>query len=186
DPRDPSSPAGLIRVEAGARISIGNYGQALLAGGAVQNAGSIQAPDGQVLLLGGDGVSLAASTTPDLRGYVAQVSGGRPVSNDGMILVPRGNATLLGGCTGLPSDCTAVAQRGLISATSSGQANGSITLAAPGFTTLFGSGSVTQGLPDDGAPKVVGLSAADLQPSSITASGREVLALYSAYLYHPA
>ena len=178
DATRPATDTPQIVVEPGASLNVAPYGQVLLlgvpgAGGipAVVNQGSIEAPDGQVLLAAGREIYLLASA--DNRRLLASVNySGGTVENAGIISAPRGNITMVG---------ATVAQRGLLTATSSGDAEGSIYLgdcSAPGeacywyehalpapptdriATTevLFADGSVTQILPDESGGKIVGVS----------------------------
>jgi filamentous hemagglutinin family protein len=132
--------ASVVRVEGGARISTTAGGRVMLLGPKVENAGRIEAPDGQVILAAGSKVYLSASTDPRLRGFLvevdplaftdgsgaAQVQGGT-VTNvgtagaGGEISAPRGNVTLAG---------LTVNQGGRVSATTSVSANGSVYLVA--------------------------------------------------------
>ncbi|MEI6225008.1 MAG: filamentous hemagglutinin N-terminal domain-containing protein, partial [Deltaproteobacteria bacterium] len=170
-------PGGAVVVEAGARLSIGNYGQALLLGGRVENHGTIEAPDGQVILAAGTGISLAGSTTPNLRGYaVVAPTGGGTVENTGIVSTPRGNATLV---------ADSVTQGGLVTATTSGEASGSIRIGQDGGTTTFEAGSVTQVLPDDDGKKVVGATLQDFQRSEVLVSGERISLLGDARIYAP-
>jgi len=191
----PGVVGGSIRIEPGARISIGGYGQAVLVGGQVVNGGTIEAPDGQVLLAAGDSVSLQVSLTPDVRGYRAFVQGGRPVDNTGLISVPRGNITLLGGCPASSgAGCVGIGQHGMLTATTGAAANGSIFLGTDGrggtdareYTRVeLGPGSVTQIIPDDDGKKFIGFNEADFQPSELKVAGRKVFLLGDASVYVP-
>jgi hypothetical protein len=167
-------PGGTVEVAPGAHITIGSYGQAALFGGTVRNRGTIEAPDGQVLLAAGTGVSLSASAAADLRGYLATVTGGGVVENGGVVSTPRGNVTLVG---------DQVLQDGLVTATTGGEANGSILLSGSTRTVLTGQ-SRTQVLPDTGGSNVVG--AASFLPSRVTVTGEKIELLDGANLYAPA
>ncbi|MEJ0099946.1 MAG: filamentous hemagglutinin family protein [Pseudomonadota bacterium] len=118
--------AGALSVEQGAKLTAtGSGGRVLLAAPQIDNAGSISAADGQVILAAGDKVYLQASTDPSLRGLLVEVGEGGAVTNavTGEISTPRGNTTLIG---------MAVNQQGRISATTTVAANGSIRLLARG------------------------------------------------------
>ncbi|HEY4366976.1 MAG TPA: filamentous hemagglutinin family protein [Steroidobacteraceae bacterium] len=149
-----------LTVQQGAQLSTtGANGRILLAAQNVDNAGSLTANDGQIILAAGDAVYLEAGSDPTLRGLTVEVAAGGTVWNrlTGQINTPRGNATLVG---------YAVNQDGRISATTSVSANGSIRLlardsaevtfpaGAPELqatrtgTLEFGSQSVTSVLPD--------------------------------------
>ena len=95
----------------------------MLAAPNISNAGSLNAPDGQVILAAGQSLYLQASTDSNLRGLIVEVDGGGTAANQltGSISAPRGNVTL----TGLM-----VNQDGRVSATTSVAANGSIILQA--------------------------------------------------------
>ncbi|HXW74487.1 MAG TPA: filamentous hemagglutinin family protein [Steroidobacteraceae bacterium] len=133
--------AGAVDVDAGATLTTSDGGRIMLLGSAVTNAGSISTPDGQTILGGAsNAVYLAASNNPAMRGLLIAVDGGGTtgtVTNTGQISAPRGNITLAG---------LMVNQRGLLSATTSVTANGSIYLVA-GDTS--GSGDFFDELPLD-------------------------------------
>jgi filamentous hemagglutinin len=168
-----SGTAGAVTVDAGATLTAADGGRIVLLGSAVTNQGSISTPDGQTILgAATNSVYLAASTNAALRGLLIEVDGGGTtgtVINQGQITAARGNITLAG---------LVVNQEGLLSATTSVSANGSIYLvagdAAPtsgyynanphdlagnpsafggllpsnGGTLLLAPGSVTEVLPD--------------------------------------
>jgi filamentous hemagglutinin family protein len=163
---------GTITVNSGASLTA-DGGRILLLGSAVTNNGSISTPDGQAILgAAGKAVYLAASSSPDMRGLLIEVDDTGvtgTVVNNGEISAPRGNITLAG---------MIVNQQGLLSATTSVTANGSIYLVAgdtagegtfynpnpldpnhqptafggllpnEGGTVLLAPGSVTEVLPD--------------------------------------
>ncbi|MGA2191679.1 MAG: filamentous hemagglutinin N-terminal domain-containing protein, partial [Steroidobacteraceae bacterium] len=120
-----SGTAGAINVDAGANLTAADGGRILLLGSAVTNAGSISTPDGQTILgAATNNVYLAASSNAALRGLLIEVDGGGTtgtVINQGEITAARGNVTLAG---------LVVNQEGMISATTSVGANGSIYLVA--------------------------------------------------------
>ena len=126
-----------VVVEPGAQLTAGSQGRLLLAGQNVTNAGTLTAPDGQIVLAAGSKVYLQADSDPSLRGLVVEVDQGGTAWNQlsGSMSAPRGNVTLVG---------LAVNQEGRISATTSVSANGSIRLEAAD-TAQFGSsgGNVT-------------------------------------------
>ena len=117
--------AGAITVNSGATLAAADGGRIMLLGSAVTNNGSISTPDGQAILgAASKAVYLVASSSPDMRGLLIQVDGGGvtgTVINGGQITAPRGNITLAG---------LIVNQEGLLSATTSVSANGSIYLVA--------------------------------------------------------
>jgi filamentous hemagglutinin len=170
-----------ITVDAGATLTAADQGRLLLAAPNVSNAGSLSAPDGQVILAAGQSVYLQASGNSNLRGLIVEVDSGGTAANQltGAISAPRGNVTL----TGLM-----VNQDGRVSATTSVAENGSIILQAAdtlhyapgqqfsatrGGTVALGPDSVTEVTPEltDTATAV----AAQTQlPSSITITGQQV------------
>lgn len=131
----------FVQVDAGAQITTAEGGRIQLYAKRVENAGTLAAPGGQVVLGGGAEVfyklptaepiyaSEANPNVPALRGLLVEVgradlaTGDGKVSNTGAISVPRGNATLVG---------LAVNQAGRISATTSVSQNGSVLLLAQG------------------------------------------------------
>jgi filamentous hemagglutinin family protein len=137
---------GDVQIAPGAEITMGSHGLALVAAPNVTNSGTITAPDGQVALIAGIGVSYDynASSFIPIGGAVPQgtndnnttmlrfanygalidASGNdiTPVGkllNDGLIYTPRGNITLLGG---------AIQQNGEVVATTSVAQPGSIVI----------------------------------------------------------
>jgi filamentous hemagglutinin len=114
----------MISIAEGARIStVGSGGRVLMASQNIDNAGTIDTPDGQVILAAGEKVYLQASTDPSLRGLLVEVDAGGDAFNrlTGSISAARGNVTMVG---------LAVNQQGRVSATSTVAANGSIRLLA--------------------------------------------------------
>ncbi len=125
--------AGGITVESGAQITAADGGRVMLLGSTVTNQGAISTPDGQTILGAGNKIYLASTSDPTMRGLLVEVDGAGSsggsisnVTNQGQIIADRGNITLAG---------FAVNQSGLVSATSSVNANGSIYLVA-GDTSL--------------------------------------------------
>jgi len=121
---------GSIAVQNGAQLTAASGGRLLLAAPTVDNAGSLTAPDGQIVLAAGQNIFLQASQDPSVRGLIVQVDGGTSAASQlmavtnqatGDLSAPRGNVTL----TGLM-----INQDGRISATTSVSANGSVTLEA--------------------------------------------------------
>ncbi|MCV2359146.1 filamentous hemagglutinin family protein [Paucibacter sp. TC2R-5] len=188
--------AGAVVTEDGAALTATKGGLLMLAGPQVSNSGSLSAPDGQVMLAAGSKVYLAAPKTTDtgtsLRGLLVEVAnddlkgtpelGDRAVVNgsSGTINVGRGNATMIG---------YAVNQKGMVSASTSVNLNGSIYLLARDQAVLssngvdyaasrtgplvMGAGSVTQVLADgsDGA----GITAATkFNKSSVKIDGLDI------------
>ena len=144
-----SNPGG-VEVDNGATLTAADGGRIMLVGSAVTNGGSISTPDGQTILAAGsNSVYLAASSNPSMRGLLIEVNGGGKtgtVTNSGQISAARGNITLAG---------LMVNQEGMLSATTSVSANGSIYLVA-GDTS--GSGQFYQPFPRDpnGVPTAFG------------------------------
>jgi filamentous hemagglutinin len=175
---------GQISIAAGAQITAASGGRVLIASPVIQNAGSIQAPDGQIILAAGQKVYLQASTDPNLRGLVVEVDGGGTASNqlNGMLSAARGNITLVG---------LAVNQDGRISATTSVAQNGSVRLEAAdttafaigqtgttissthGGTVELGPGSQTQILPEIGSSDSA-VADQPQAPSQIAIAGQQV------------
>ncbi len=172
-----------ITVDAGATLTAADQGRLLLAAPNVSNAGSLNAPDGQIILAAGQSLYLQASTDSNLRGLIVEVDGGGTAANQllGAISAPRGNVTL----TGLM-----VNQDGRVSATTSVAANGSVILQAAdtfptdyslgtpfsatrGGTVVLGPGSVTEVLPEL-ADTTTAVAAQTQLPSSITITGQQV------------
>ena len=120
-----SGASGAVEIDNGATLTAADGGRIMLVGSAVANAGSISTPDGQTILgAGSNAVYLVASSNPAMRGLLIEVDGGGKtgtVTNSGEISAPRGNITLAG---------LMVNQRGVLSATTSVTANGSIYLVA--------------------------------------------------------
>ena len=107
----------------GSRIATDKNGRIIAAAPQIWNAGTLQAPDGQILMVAArDKVYLQeASGDPALRGLIVEVQTGGEVTNVGSLISHRGNITLMG---------FAVNQEGRISAKTSVAANGSIRLLA--------------------------------------------------------
>ena len=111
---------GAIDIEAGASIKSAKDGRILIIAPEINNAGTIESPDGQTILAAGnDKVYLEASTDPELRGLLVEVETGGDVNNVGQIIAERGNVTLLG---------AAVNQNGVVRATTSVSRNGTVRL----------------------------------------------------------
>ncbi|MEI7465967.1 MAG: hypothetical protein WCJ87_11520, partial [Burkholderiales bacterium] len=118
-------------------------------------AGLISSPDGQVILAAGGKayLALADAADPTLRGFQVEVEASHGVDvnlsdlvrNSGIVTADRGNVTLA---------ALAINQNGRVSANTAIQANGSVFLkartlgGAQAGTVSFGTGSVTQVLPD--------------------------------------
>jgi filamentous hemagglutinin len=120
-----------VVVQPGAVLTAADQGRLLLAGQSVTNGGTLNAPDGQVILAAGQKVYLQADSDPGLRGLIVEVDQGGTAWNQltGVLSTPRGNVTMVG---------LAVNQDGRISATTSVAANGSIRLEAADTATFGG------------------------------------------------
>ncbi|MDD5123775.1 filamentous hemagglutinin N-terminal domain-containing protein, partial [Methylovulum sp.] len=113
-----------IFIEQGAKIKTNaSGGRVIIAAPVVNNAGTIETPDGQTLLVAAkDKVYLQeAGGDSDIRGLLVEVGTGGVATNTGKILAERGNASLMG---------FAVNQQGKVSATTSVNLNGSVRLLA--------------------------------------------------------
>ena len=131
---------GAVIVQQGAQISASSGGRILLAAPTVQNAGTLQASDGQVVLAAGQKVYLQASAIPELRGLIVEVDQGGTAWNQltGAINTPRGNVSMVG---------LMVNQDGRLSATTTVAANGSIRLEASDTTTSFPANAGSNSVP---------------------------------------
>ncbi|MGZ8181908.1 MAG: filamentous hemagglutinin family protein [Methylobacter sp.] len=113
-----------IFIEKGAHIKTNaSGGRVIIAAPVVNNAGTIESPDGQTILAAAkDKVYLQeAGSDSDIRGLLVEVGTGGEVNNMGKVLAERGNASLMG---------FAVNQKGVASATTSVSLNGSVRLLA--------------------------------------------------------
>ncbi|MDD5273968.1 MAG: filamentous hemagglutinin N-terminal domain-containing protein, partial [Methylovulum sp.] len=115
-----------IIIEPGAQIKTNAAGgRVIIAAPIINNAGTIETPDGQTILAASkDKVYLQeAGSGSDIRGLLVEVGTGGEVNNKtmGKILAERGNASLMG---------FAVNQKGTVSATTSVNLNGSVRLLA--------------------------------------------------------
>jgi filamentous hemagglutinin family protein len=113
-----------IIIEKGAEIrTSGSGGRIILAAPKITNEGSIESPDGQVILAGSkDKVYLQpAPADSGVRGLLVEVGTGGEVKNLGKIVAERGNASLIG---------FLVTQQGKVSTTTSVNLNGSVRLLA--------------------------------------------------------
>ncbi|MDO9106869.1 MAG: filamentous hemagglutinin family protein [Methylovulum sp.] len=113
-----------IFIEQGAHIKTNaSGGRVIIAAPVVNNAGTIETPDGQTILAAAkDTVYLQeADSGSDIRGLLVEVGTGGEVNNMGKVLAERGNASLMG---------FAVNQQGIASATTSVSLNGSVRLLA--------------------------------------------------------
>jgi len=134
DPKNPSftGTTGFVQVDAGARLNANAGGRIMLLAPNVTNAGVINTPEGQTILAAGQKVYLASSSDP--AGLLVEVSSGGTATNLGDIVSKLGNVSMVG---------IAVNQNGLVSASTSVRANGSIRLLARD-TNYNLSGAVTE------------------------------------------
>jgi filamentous hemagglutinin family protein len=186
--------SGDISVQQGATLNSPS-GQILLFAPNVTNNGLIQTPDGQTILGAGQRIFLLASSQASgaqspVRGLLIEVgapSGSGTATNLGQIIADRGNVTLAG---------LAVNQDGLVSATTTVRANGSVVLQAQSTsqatttsgsslpvdttgTVTIGSGSVTE-VTLEGSLSDVTASVNTQPQSTISVSGGTVNVLGNA------
>lgn len=133
DPANPvfSATGGFVMVEEGAKLYAESGGRIVLLAPSVENNGLIETPDGQVILAAGEKVYLQALTTDDVENpkfsdenpahFLVEVDAGGEARNIGKIIADRGNISMVG---------LAVNQEGIVSASTSVRANGSVTLKA--------------------------------------------------------
>jgi filamentous hemagglutinin len=133
DPANPvfSATGGFVMVEEGAKLYAESGGRVVLLAPSVENNGLIETPDGQVILAAGEKVYLQALTTDDVKNakfadknpahLLVEVDAGGQATNIGQIIADRGNVSMVG---------LAVNQEGIVSASTSVRANGSVTLLA--------------------------------------------------------
>lgn len=127
-------PNNFVRVASGADIRTATGGQVFLMARTVENAGRIEAHEGQAVLVSGDKVWLKSpdqekiyasesnDNIPATRGLLVEVSGtGGSVHNLGEMLADKGNLTLVG---------YAVRQSGRLKSSTSNAANGAVFLQA--------------------------------------------------------
>lgn len=124
--RDPNGDKIKIQIfiDQGAQIKTnGAGGRVIIAAPTVTNAGTIETPDGQTIIAAAqDKVYLQeAGGDADVRGLLVEVNKGGEVNNVGKVIAERGNVSLLG---------FAVNQKGIASATTSVQLNGTVRLLA--------------------------------------------------------
>ena len=113
-----------ILIEKGADIKTNApNGRVIIAAPVINNAGTINTPDGQTILAAAkDKVYLQeAGANSDIRGLLVEVGTGGEVNNVGKVMAERGNVSLMG---------FAVNQTGMASATTSVNLNGSVRLLA--------------------------------------------------------
>ncbi len=113
-----------IFIDQGAHIQTNaSGGRVVIAAPVVDNAGTITTPEGQTILTAAtDKVYFQeAGSNSGIRGLLVEVGTGGEVLNTGKILAQQGNASLMG---------FAVNQQGIVSATTSVNLNGSVSLVA--------------------------------------------------------
>ncbi|EIP96893.1 filamentous hemagglutinin family N-terminal domain protein [Opitutaceae bacterium TAV1] len=194
----PGAPRTGVVIQGGARIVTDESGSIYLVGQDVTNAGELSAPGGQVVMAAGDRVWISKNwlgsghnadyTDPDLRGVRATVSGGGTATNTGLVTTDRGNITVTG---------KSIHQAGVLAATTSVTANGSVTLLAGDaaassslywmWPTSFGDitlapGSLIAITPDDDT--TTGM-AAQYRPSRIEILGQTILMEADARIHAP-
>jgi len=164
---------GFVTVEQGAQINTISGGKVLLFAPTVTNNGVINTPEGQTILAAGNKVYLQSSADP--AGFLVEVSSGGTATNLGQIVAERGNITMMG---------LAVNQSGILTATTSVRANGTIYLqannnvtAASGTVTgdnegmvTLAKGSVTQVNPDASTETIIASQAFKTSAVNITGS----------------
>lgn len=148
-----------VNVAAGAQIRTADNGYAILAGGKVNNAGTIKTPKGQAILAAGADVYLKPPFAQALRGFTAEVNplyvvrsdlgtawealsrgaDANAVTNTGRVEAMLGNITLVG---------HEIVQAGTLASSTSATANGSIRLLARDQMALAGT-------PSNGADSVI-------------------------------
>jgi len=176
---------GSITIEDGAKLESADGGKIMILAPQIVNGGEIRTPDGQAVLAAGQKVYVTASNDPQLRGLLVEVDAGGSVQNLGKVIAERGNVSLIG---------LAVNQDGLVQATTSVQANGSIRLMARDTISInpsqlgtandvmtaqrtgsveFGSGSVTEVLPDTSTTETT-VDAVTQLPSRVDVMGQQI------------
>ncbi|QXQ05307.1 filamentous hemagglutinin family protein [Sphingosinicellaceae bacterium] len=189
-----------VVVERGARIAVAPLGQAILLGHDVVNAGTITAPDGQVLLSAGGSIILQRgvdrtqvdgnSADGQVRGYVTAVRGYGKARNDGVAEATRGNVSLHADeveQNGVIAVTTAIDRAGsIILDTSVSPLNGN-TAVNVGYaynygTVSIGAGSSMSILPDASGATAVGNT---FKPSTVEIFGTNISFGEGATLYAP-
>ncbi|MEI9991673.1 MAG: filamentous hemagglutinin family protein [Rhizomicrobium sp.] len=171
---------GKVTVQAGAQITSGDGGYILLTGPAVENAGTLSATDGQVILAAGDALILteatgaAGSAEPGIRGLIAVpelgLSAFTLAQNDtgGIIQSDRGSIFLGSASTdGVKIVQSATVNQGGLFATTSVARNGAIQVS--GSYIDIAPTSLIAITPDDNAGTVPQdpTSLADFKPSEV-------------------
>src|SRR5215471_17712826 len=195
-----------VTVEAGAQLTA-TGGRAMLLGHNVNNAGTIQATDGEVVLAAGRGIYLnknyqrVITLTTQLdtlgRGITVGVNRGGRVENIGVISSDRGSVNI---------QAKSILQGGLIQATTSASSRGSIILTAGDGIVVntppqspraypdplyagalgdltFADGTTTQIVPDGQDRRAIGFD--QFHSSQVELSGRYITFEQNATLYAP-
>ena len=192
----------FVKVDQDAQITTGSGGRVFLLGGQVENAGTIQTPNGQTVLAAGSSVFLSNPTdvdtgnktsptslylseananVPTVKGLLVEVDGQR-VNNEfatnaasGTIRTPTGNATIVG---------WAVNQLGRVSATTSVTQNGSVYLLAR--SGAAGSSSSNTKLATVGGSLVLGsASTTEILPDATAAADGSPITAASNAVFTP-
>ncbi|MEW6438309.1 MAG: filamentous hemagglutinin family protein [Pseudomonadota bacterium] len=179
---------GNITVEAGAQIQAGSLGYAILAAPNVSNAGTILAPNGQVILAAGSAILLSTASTetnsswlsPELTGSVYNLANptqpnATPVftaTNTGLIEATTGNVTMVGAAVnqgGVVAVTTSITRSGEIVLTAADEQTGGSDYGRTGPLMLL-PGSVTTVLPDEDGETTTSDQAANtsFKPGSIS------------------
>src|SRR5579883_692334 len=176
---------GDVTVDAGAEIEAGKLGYALLAAPDVSNAGTILAPDGQVILAASTAVELPATgaSTPNSWLSLSLTGGYGPgtftATNTGLIEATTGNVTMLGAAVnqgGVVAVTTSITQPGSIVLNAIDETFGSKATAFRTGPLAFLSGSVTTVLPDEDGETTTSTEAANasFRPGSMNLTGGQV------------
>ncbi|MFA7292131.1 MAG: filamentous hemagglutinin N-terminal domain-containing protein, partial [Rhodocyclaceae bacterium] len=183
--------AGGIAVESGAEISTPSGGKVYLIASAVENAGLITSPQGEIILAAGQRVEILDSGTPGVK--VAVVADSEQALNMGSLLAESGRIGIVGAVVrqqGTVSASSLVREGGRIflkathsvdlaagSATrADGTQGGSIQADSDGVTLVSGNVSATGKTAEGGRIELLGdkvgvLDGADVDASGATAGG---------------
>lgn len=131
--QNPVVPNGFVRVEAGAALTAATGGRVMLLAPNVTNSGIINTPDGQTILAAGQKVYLGGGVVSnehpdDPAGMLVEVASGGTALNLGQIIANHGNVSIV---------ALAVNQQGIIRASTSVRAGGSIFLRARDVTGVI-------------------------------------------------
>ncbi|MEW6438765.1 MAG: filamentous hemagglutinin family protein [Pseudomonadota bacterium] len=179
---------GDITVDAGAQINAGSLGYAMLAAPNVSNAGSILAPDGQIILAAGASVFLPQTNGDVANSWMSPVLEGgadaqTPVftaTNTGLLQATTGNVTILGAAVnqaGVVEVTTSITRPGAIVLTAAdASGDGTLTDSQRTGPLVFAPGSVTTVLPDEDGETTTSDQAANTSftPGKMTLTGGAV------------